>query len=331
LQPEILNLNGVKLIGFLQSNLKLCYLMPRSSYLALHASGELAERAQRLKTILRDCTLCPRRCHANRLHGEIGKCRSTAQVMISRAGPHFGEEAELVGFGGSGTIFFTNCNLWCLFCQNYDISHLKMGEPISIEELAKRMLHLQSRGCHNINLVTPTHFVPQIVEALCLAAERGLEIPIVYNCSGYESVETLQQLDGIIDIYMPDIKYSNDSNARRYSGVKDYWEHVRPAVKEMYRQVGDLKINRYGIAERGLLIRHLVLPNDLAGSKAVLHFIAEEISRDSYVNIMDQYRPAFKAHRIPELAQRISSQEYHRAIRLAQECGLHRGFNELTA
>jgi putative pyruvate formate lyase activating enzyme len=301
--------------------------MSRPAYIALHASGELAERAQQLQAILRDCTLCPRRCHANRLQGEIGKCRSTAEVIISSAGPHFGEEPELVGLGGSGTIFFTNCNLWCLFCQNYEISHLKMGTPISIEELAKRMLYLQSRGCHNINLVTPTHFVPQIVEALCLAAERGLQIPLVYNCGGYESVETLRRLDGIIDIYMPDVKYSNDGHARRYSGVKDYWEYMRPAVKEMHRQVGELKVNRWGIAERGLLIRHLVLPNDLAGSEAILRFIAEEISPDSYVNIMDQYHPAFKAHLLPELARRVSIIEYHRVIQLARELGLHRGFN----
>jgi putative pyruvate formate lyase activating enzyme len=301
--------------------------MSRPAYIALHASGELTARARQLQAILRDCTLCPRGCHANRLQGEIGKCRSTAEAVISSAGPHHGEEPELTGIGGSGTIFFTNCNLWCLYCQNYEISHLKMGEPISIEELAKRMLYLQSRGCHNINLVTPTHFVPQIVEALCLAAERGLQIPLVYNCSGYESVETLRLLDGIIDIYMPDIKYSNDANARRYSGVKDYWEHVRPAVKEMHRQVGNLKINRWGIAERGLLIRHLVLPNNLAGSEAILRFIAKEISPDSYVNIMDQYHPAFKAHRIPELARRVSLIEYHRVIQLARELGLHQGFN----
>jgi putative pyruvate formate lyase activating enzyme len=295
-------------------------------YLTLYLTGELAARAQKLQAVLKDCTLCPRRCGANRLRGEIGKCRSTAEVMISGFVPHFGEEPELVGFGGSGTIFFTNCNLWCLFCQNYEISHLKKGQPISIEALAKRMLYLQSCGCHNLNLVTPTHFVPQIVEALCLAAERGLQIPLVYNCSGYESVETLQWLDGIIDIYMPDIKYSNDANARRYSGVKDYWDYVRPAVKEMYRQVGNLNVNRYGVAERGLLIRHLILPNDLAGSEAVLRFIAEEISRDSYVNIMDQYHPAFKAPGIPGLARRIFSREYQRVIRLAEELGLHRGF-----
>jgi putative pyruvate formate lyase activating enzyme len=301
--------------------------MSRPAYIALHDSRELTVRARQLQALLRDCTLCPRCCHANRLQGEIGKCRSTAEVIISSAGPHFGEEPELVGLGGSGTIFFTNCNLWCLFCQNYEISHLKMGLALSTAELAKRMLFLQSRGCHNINLVTPTHFVPQIVEALCLAAEWGLQIPLVYNCGGYESVETLRLLDGIIDIYMPDVKYSNDDYARRYSGVKDYWERVRPAVKEMHRQVGELKVNHWGIAERGLLIRHLVLPNDLAGSEAILRFIAAEISPDSYVNIMDQYHPAFKAHRLPELARRISLVEYHRVIQLARELGLHRGFN----
>lgn len=282
---------------------------------------------QQLHAMLADCTLCPRQCHANRVAGEIGKCRSTSEVVVSSAGPHFGEEPPLVGFGGSGTIFFTNCNLWCLFCQNYEISHLKMGQVTSIAELAHHMLRLQSRGCHNINLVTPTHFVPQIVEALTIAAERGLQIPLVYNCGGYESVETLRLLEGIVDIYMPDIKYSSNANSRRYSGVKDYWERVRPAVEEMHRQVGDLKLNRSGVAERGLLIRHLVLPNDLAGSEAVLRFIAEGISTDSYVNIMDQYRPAFKAHSILELSRRISSQEFQRAITLARNLGLHRGFD----
>ncbi|NUO82332.1 hypothetical protein HUU05_19840 [candidate division KSB1 bacterium] len=188
-------------------------------------------------------------------------------------------------------------------------------------------LALQSRGCHNVNLATPTHFVPQIVEALCLAAERGLEVPLVYNCGGYEAVETLRLLEGIIDIYMPDIKYSNDAHARRYSGVKDYWECVQPAVKEMHRQAGDLKCNRYGLAARGLLIRHLVLPNQLAGSEQVLRFIAEEISRDSYVNIMEQYRPAFKAPQMPLLARRITSQEYEEVLRYAQALGLHRGFD----
>jgi putative pyruvate formate lyase activating enzyme len=300
--------------------------MTRPAYLALHASGELAQRAQKLRAILSACTLCPRRCQANREQGEIGVCRATAQVVISNAAPHFGEEPELVGLGGSGTIFFTSCNLWCLYCQNYDISHLKSGRPVPIEGLAKQMLYLQSHGCHNINLVTPTHFVPQIVEALSIAIEQGLEIPLVYNCGGYEAVETLRLLEGVIDIYMPDIKYSNDAHSRRYSGVKDYWEHVRPAVKEMHRQVGNLQVNRSGLAERGLLIRHLVLPNDLAGSAEVLRFIAEEISRDSYVNIMNQYRPAFKAHRIPELARRITLQEYERVIQQAWALGLHRGF-----
>ncbi len=300
--------------------------MSQASYLALHQSGELAARAGTLQAHLHDCTLCPRRCHVNRAAGKIGKCRATAEVVIASVGRHFGEEPELVGLGGSGTIFFTNCNLWCLFCQNYEISHLRMGQPVTIEELAGHMLHLQSRGCHNINLVTPTHFVPQIVAALALAAERGLQIPLVYNCGGYEAVETLQRLDGIIDIYMPDIKYSDDANARRFSGVRDYWQRVRPAVKEMHRQVGDLKVNRYGLAERGLLIRHLVLPHQVAGSQAVLRFIAEEISRDSYVNIMDQYRPAFKAHGLPDLARRITLPEYHAVLGAARAAGLWRGF-----
>ena len=302
--------------------------MARPGYVALHASGELAERARHLRAMLADCTLCPRCCHANRLAGEIGKCRTAGEALVSSIGPHYGEEPELVGFGGSGTIFFTNCNLWCLFCQNYEISHLRRGQPISTDALAKHMLQLQSRGCSNINLVTPTHVVPQIIAALDLAAEGGLDIPLVYNCGGYESVDTLRWLVGIVDIYMPDIKYSSDAHARRYSGVKDYWQKVRPAVKEMYRQVGDLRVNRYGIAEQGLLVRHLVLPNDLAGSEQVLRFIAEEISTESYVNVMNQYRPAFKAHRLPELGRRVLPEEYRSVIRKARELGLHRGFGD---
>jgi len=246
--------------------------------------------------------------------------------MISSVSPHFGEEPPLVGLSGSGTIFFTNCNLWCLFCQNYDISHLKAGGRVTKDELADAMLHLQRLGCHNINLVTPTHYTPQIVEALVIAVEKGLSIPIVYNCGGYESVETLQLLDGIVDIYMPDIKYSDDEYARRYSGVKNYWEVVQEAVKEMHRQVGDLRVNSSGIAERGLLIRHLVLPNGIAGSEKVLRFIAEEISQGSYVNIMDQYRPCFKANTIPELSRVITNREFHQVLTMAQRLGLKRGF-----
>jgi putative pyruvate formate lyase activating enzyme len=246
--------------------------------------------------------------------------------MISSSSPHYGEEPPLVGFNGSGTIFFTSCNLKCQFCQNYEISQLHIGQSISTKRLAEKMLFLQRLGCHNINLVTPTHFVPQIVEALVVAVERGLSIPIVYNCGGYESVRTLKLLEDIIDIYMPDIKYSHDENARKYSGAKDYWEVVRPAVKEMQRQVGDLEIDDRGVALRGLLIRHLVLPNGIAGSKAVLDFVSRKVSTNAYVNIMDQYHPSHQASRYPELNRRITSREFRDALNHARRVGLHRGF-----
>jgi putative pyruvate formate lyase activating enzyme len=297
-----------------------------ASYLSLLETGELDHRAALLWSKLENCSICPRECGVNRVAGKIGVCRTTAQVKVSSYAPHFGEEPELVGYGGSGTIFFTNCNLWCLFCQNYTISHLKEGEIVSIPHLAGAMLYLQRIGCHNINLVTPTHVIPQIVQALGFAARNGLRLPLVYNCGGYESVETLKLLDGIVDIYMPDIKYSSDGYARRFSGVKDYWEKVQLAVKEMHRQVGDLNIDDDEVAARGLLIRHLVLPNRLAGSEEVLKFIAKDISVDSYVNIMDQYHPCFKAFDLTELNRRITGKEYEEVLRLARSYGLHRGF-----
>jgi len=247
-------------------------------------------------------------------------------LFISSAGPHYGEEPELVGWGGSGTIFFTSCNLKCAYCQNYEISQLRLGHPISIEDLAEIMLRLQDRGCHNINFVTPTHFTPQIVKAVAIAADRGLSIPLVYNCGGYESVRTLQFLDGVIDIYMPDIKYSDNRLAKMYSGAPRYWDIVREAIREMHRQVGDLVVDRRGIAQRGLLIRHLVLPNDLAGSRAVLDFVASEISLDSYINLMDQYRPLNRAYRYRELNRRITSGEFWSVVEYARSLGLHRGF-----
>ncbi len=299
------------------------------AYLERLSFQELKQRADELRELLRECVVCPRRCRARRTAGRIGVCRSTDEVIVSQVSAHFGEEPPLVGWGGSGTIFFSRCNLWCLFCQNYDISHWDMGQPVSKTDLAEAMLSLQSatpNGCHNINLVTPTHFVPQIVEALVLAVERGLRIPLVYNCSGYESVETLRLLDGIIDIYMPDVKYSDNACARKYSGVKDYWDVARPALQEMHRQVGDLELNQNGIARRGLLVRHLVLPNGLAGSRAVIDFIANEISRDTYINIMDQYRPAFRASRYPELDRPITLAEFDEVVNYAQRRGLHRGF-----
>ncbi|TET44567.1 radical SAM protein, partial [Candidatus Aerophobetes bacterium] len=270
-------------------------------YLDLYRSGELDERIEKLNEILTDCHLCPRECRVNRAEGEKGYCKSARELMVSSTGPHFGEESELVGRGGSGTIFLSHCSLGCLYCQNFEISHLGQGKVISTEELARGMLRLQSIGCHNINFVTPTHFTPQIVEGIKVAIEKGLKIPIVYNCGGYEKVETLRLLEGIVDIYMPDVKYSEAGPAKKFSNALHYFEVCRKALKEMHRQVGDLEVSEEGLAERGLLIRHLVLPNNLAGSEAVLRFIAEKLSRESYVNIMPQYRPRYKASLYPEI------------------------------
>ncbi|HSL90750.1 MAG TPA: radical SAM protein [Ignavibacteriaceae bacterium] len=297
------------------------------SYLEKLTIKDLRERADALLQLLSECRICPNECNVNRAEGKEGTyCHSTNEIKISSYAPHFGEEPPLVGFSGSGTIFFTNCNLSCVFCQNYDISQLGHGSTVSIEQLSEFMITLQNRGCHNINLVSPTHFVPQIISALVIAVKKGLEIPIVYNCGGYESVETLKLLEDIVDIYMPDIKYSKNETASRLSGIKNYWDVVKSAVKEMHRQVGDLHINRRGIAKTGLLIRHLVLPNDLAGSEKVIDFIADEISKDTYLNIMDQYYPAYKANSFNELNRRITNDEYEKIIDCARRKGLTRGF-----
>lgn len=295
-------------------------------YLEKLTLDELRQRSQKLLCLLNECKICPNNCGSNRYQGFGKKCRSSADIEISSIGPHYGEEPPLVGQLGSGTIFFTNCNLDCKFCQNFDISHEGRGQIISIEQLAAGMLNLQNRGCHNINLVTPTHFTPQIIDALILAVESGLEIPLVYNCGGYESIETLKLLKDIIDIYMPDIKYSSDENARIYSGIPNYWETVKSAVKEMHRQIGDLKISRRGTAQRGLLIRHLVMPNDIAGSKKVIDFIAKEISLNSYLNIMDQYRPSYKAFGYEKINRHINEEEYYSVVKYAKEMHLNRGF-----
>ena len=295
-----------------------------ATYQELYRSGELEERVARARAILNDCQLCPRRCRVDRLRGETGMCRTASEAVVSSHGPHFGEEAPLVGLRGSGTIFFTYCNLRCMFCQNYSISQLGQGRVATKGEIAKMMLSLQEQGCHNINLVTPTHVVPMILEALKIAAGLGLSIPLVYNCGGYESVETLELLDGIVDIYMPDMKYSDERNARRFSGVKDYPAVNRAAVKEMHRQVGDLQIDGRGVARRGLLIRHLVLPNGIAGTEGVVRFIAEEISRDTYLNVMAQYYPAHRAFKIPALSRPLQRPEFAEAVNLAREHGLER-------
>ncbi|MCL0057999.1 radical SAM protein [Dehalococcoidales bacterium] len=274
--------------------------------------------------MLEECCLCPRQCGVNRLAGESGKCRVTTQVIVSSYGPHFGEEAPLVGSHGSGTIFFTYCNLRCLFCQNYTISQLGEGRAVNREELARMMLSLQAKGCHNINLVSPTHVVPYILDALELAVEMGLYLPLVYNSGGYDSVETLKLLDGIVDIYMPDMKYSDEKTAEQLSGIKDYPQVNKAAVREMHRQVGDLQLDEQGIAQRGLLVRHLVLPNQLAGTEEVVRFLGQEVSTNTYLNIMAQYHPCYKAFDIPQLSRPVLEQEFYKAIELAHQQGLYR-------
>jgi len=298
------------------------------SYIKLYEQGKLQERAKELMDRLKDCHLCPRACGVNRLKGELGYCKTGRHAIVSSANPHFGEEPPLVGRHGSGTIFFTNCNLGCIYCQNYEISWLGEGREIDKEGLAELMLELQSIGCHNINFVTPTHVVAQIVEALVVAIEKGLHVPLVYNTGGYDSVDTLKLLKDIFDIYMPDTKYSESEPATKYSNAPNYWEINKACLLEMQKQVGDLRINEQGIAERGLLIRHLVLPYNLAGSFKVLKFIREHISKDAYVNIMDQYRPCFKAFDFPMLSRSITYDEYRKVIDYAKKLGLHRGFEE---
>ena len=277
--------------------------------------------------LLTPCRVCPRECGVDRLNGEVGNCGAGVDVEVSSYHQHFGEEPPLVGRHGSGTIFLTHCNLHCVFCQNYEISQLGMGRKTTIDDLAEMMLRLQERGCHNINFVTPTPWVPQIVAALAVAQDRGLVLPIVYNCGGYELVETLSMLEGIVDIYMPDIKYADNEIAGRYSCAKGYWDIVRPALKEMHRQAGDLLV-KDGIALKGLLIRHLVLPNNKAMSKQCFEFIAQNLSCRAVVNVMAQYYPTHKAGQYPEINRRITTQEYNEAINELQRLGLDAGFRQ---
>jgi putative pyruvate formate lyase activating enzyme len=260
----------------------------------------------------------------NRIKGELGSCGVGELAWVSSYGPHHGEEAPLRGRYGSGTIFFSGCNLSCVYCQNAEISQRLSGRPVAPKKLSSMMLELQARGCHNINLVSPTHVIGQIAEAIALSAELGLSIPIVYNTGGYDSLDTLRMLEGIVDIYMPDMKYSQEKLGECYSDVLDYPDVNKKAVQEMHRQVGDLVIDSSGIARRGLLIRHLVLPEGLAGSSEILKFLAEQISKDTYLNIMDQYRPAYRARNYPELDRRLSYTEFQEVIDLAEEWGFTR-------
>lgn len=293
-------------------------------YLKSFREKILAERIEKAWKFLEACSLCPRKCRVDRLKGERGFCRGGLLPEVSSYAPHFGEERPLVGRSGSGTIFFTHCNLGCLFCQNYEISHLGEGRAVSIDRLALMMVELQALGCLNINFVTPTHFVPQILKALPLAIERGLKIPLVYNTSGYDCIETLKLLEGIIDIYMPDFKFISPEVAQSLAQAPDYPEVAKAALREMHRQVGDLIIDERGRARRGLLVRHLVLPARLSGTAEVMRFLAEEISKDTYVNIMDQYRPWGEVKRGSVLDRYINNEEYEEAVASALACGLYR-------
>jgi putative pyruvate formate lyase activating enzyme len=295
------------------------------AYLALHKSGELLRRARLAVRHLEDCDLCPRYCRVDRLATTKGAvCRTGRLARVASFGPHFGEEAPISGWRGSGTIFFSWCNLRCVFCQNWEIGQREAGMEVGPERLAGMMLELQEIGCHNVNLVTPSHVVAQILEALVVAAGAGLRLPLVYNTGGYDSPEALALLDGVIDIYMPDAKYGSSELARRYSHVREYVDSNRAAVREMHRQVGDLDIDEMGVAYRGLLVRHLVLPDDVAGTEDVLAFIAREVSTSTYLNLMDQYRPAYKAAENPPLERPLYAAEYRQARELAGRYGLHR-------
>jgi putative pyruvate formate lyase activating enzyme len=297
----------------------------RAAYLATYARGAFPERIAKAFALLKPCTLCPRKCSLDRTAGGKGFCRAGALPEISSYGPHFGEERPLVGRHGSGTIFLTYCNLGCIFCQNYPLSRLGEGEEISCERFSAIMVELQRRGCHNINFVSPSHFVPQILKALPGAIEMGLSVPLVYNTGGYDSVETLRLLDGVFDIYMPDFKFTRGDIAAACAEAPDYPEVVRAALKEMHRQTGDLILDEEGIALRGLLVRHLVLPEGLAGTREAMRFLAGSISPRTYVNIMDQYRPCGDI--IPPgspLSRRITPQEFREAIAIAGEEGVTR-------
>ncbi|MFC2116998.1 radical SAM protein [Bacteroidota bacterium] len=285
------------------------------SYIRAHKQGILRERTEMLLRDLHNCTLCPRNCHADRISGDTGICQTGELAMVSSYMPHFGEES---------TIFFTNCNLLCNFCQNFDISHEGRGQTVHSRELADMMLTLQAIGCHNINFVTPTHVVPQILQALILAVEDGLQIPLVYNSGGYDHASTLKKLDGIIDIYMPDFKFWDSNIASDSCNAPDYPEVARQAVSEMYRQVGDLILNSEGLADRGLLIRHLVMPDGIAGTRNVMEFLSREISTDTYVNIMPQYRPCGHTSEISSLRRPIEMMEFREALQDALDAGITR-------
>jgi putative pyruvate formate lyase activating enzyme len=293
-------------------------------YIQTWQKGLLQEKIQQTEEILQSCTLCPRKCRVNRKAGEKGICRTTDQAFVYGYHAHFGEEAPLVGSYGSGTIFFTHCNLKCNFCQNFEISHKGMGKPVSDMELADMMLGLQNEGCHNINFVTPSHVVPQILSAVLLAAEKGLTLPLVYNSSAYDAVETLRILDGVMDIYMPDFKFWDPRTSDVTCGAPDYPDAARKAILEMHRQVGDLVMDASGLAKRGLLIRHLVMPDGLSETLEIMKFISSKISENTYVNVMPQYHPSGDIGGMKSLRRQITPKEHAKALQYALEAGLTR-------
>ena len=296
------------------------------AYLQLYRSGELKQRARQAIDSLASCEICPRACHENRLVDETGICKIGRYARVDCYFPHTGEEDCLSGHRGSGTIFFSRCNLRCQFCQNFEISHMGNGAETTPQELARMMLALQEAGCHNINFVTPDHVVPQILEALLLAVEAGLRLPLVYNSSAYISMRALQLLDGVVDIYMPDFKIWDSALALKYLAAKNYPQAARGAIKELYRQVGDLKLDENGLAKRGVLVRHLVMPRNVAGTREVMKFLVREVSPHTYINIMDQYSPAGKVsnEKFTEINRPVTKQEYTDAIGFARKAGLYR-------
>ncbi len=295
----------------------------RPRYALLEEEGKLKERVEEAYALMEECVLCPRMCKVNRLKGERGFCRSPEKVIVYSHQPHFGEEVPLVGGRGSGTIFFSNCNLRCVFCQNWPIAHEGRGPQISDERLADMMLNLQRIGCHNINVVTPTHIMPHILNAVRIALHRGLELPVCYNTGGYERPEIIRLLDGIVDIYLPDMKFMDPHMAEKYAAQSlDYPQHAQESVKEMHRQVGELVTNQAGIALEGLMIRHLVMPNRVAGTQDFVHWVADNLTASTYVNIMSQYRVEHRAFEYEHISRAITPQEYLEAMDWAEEAGL---------
>jgi putative pyruvate formate lyase activating enzyme len=295
----------------------------RPAYLQLHRNGQLSEIGRLLWERMGSCDLCPRECRVNRLEGEKGICNAGSKVKVASFQPHFGEERPLVGAGGSGTVFLSHCNLGCVFCQNWDISHRGDGRECETSELASMMIHLQDLGCSNINVVSPTHYAPHVVLALDQAASGGLRLPLVYNTSGYERLDVLELLDGVVDVYLADFKYTDPDRAGTYSGdARDYPLIAQSALLEMNRQVGVARTTEFGLIQRGLMIRHLVMPGDASGSVEAMHWIAGHLPANTFVNIMLQYRPAYRAGLHPEIDRSVSREEYARVVDEAIRCGL---------